>query len=103
MLTCPHCNQKVELRELPHPGLFASYKSCPHCAGNFTPDIHAKYRQVIFLFAGIISLVLTVLLYIDSRVWLVSVIISYIAMGVIVYWGNKHMFLVPYEKSTKEG
>ena len=46
---------------------------------------------------AIISLVLTMLLYFRGMEWLIPGIISYVILGLLIYWGNKHIFLVPYK------
>ena len=99
MLTCPHCRHEICMRELPHPGFFANYRLCPYCEGRFTPDIDTMYRQAFGIFIAIISLVFTLFMYFGNMEWLVPAICSYVVLGLIVYWGNKQMFLVPYEKS----
>jgi hypothetical protein len=97
MLTCPYCNIEIRLRELNHPGLFKNYRVCPNCHGKFTPDTKTKHRQAIFIIVSIISLVLTMLLYFKGTEWLFPSIISYVIFGLLIYWGNKHIFLVPYK------
>lgn len=97
MLICPHCNIEICMRELPHPGLFDNYRICPACQGKFTPDIKTKRRQAFGIFIGTISLVITILLYFDGTRWLVPAIISYVVIGLLIYVGNKHIFLVSCE------
>ena len=60
------------------------------------PDSKTKHRQAIFLFIAIISLVLTMLLYFKGMEWLIPSITSYVILGLFIYLGNKHIFLVPY-------
>lgn len=84
------------MRELPHQGLFKNFRICPNCKGSFTPDINTKYRQAKFIFILIISLVISLLLYLDGTRWLIPAFFSYVILGIILYWGNKRMFLVPY-------
>jgi uncharacterized protein (DUF983 family) len=96
MLTCPHCGDEICIRELPHQGLFKSHRICPKCDGSFTPDTDTKYRQAVFILILIISLVITLLLYFEGTWWLIPAIFCYVTLGIILYWGNKHMFLVPY-------
>lgn len=38
METCPHCNKKIKLREVPYEGVFKSYRKCPYCGDYFTVD-----------------------------------------------------------------
>ena len=85
------------MKELSHPGLFKDYRICPNCSGKFTPDIKTKYRQAICILVAIVSLVLTILLYFDGTDWLIPGMISYLILGLLIYWGNKHIFLVPYK------
>ena len=96
MLTCPHCNIEICMRELSHPGLFENYRVCPNCQGKFTPDSKTKYRQAIFIVVAVVSLIITIMLYLDGTQWLIPAMISYLILGLQIYWGNRHMFLVPY-------
>ena len=96
MLTCPYCNNEICLSELKHPGFFENYRVCPNCHGKFTPDTRTKHRQAIFIFVAIVSLILTLLMYFKGMEWLIPSIVSYVIFGLLIYWGNKHMFLVPY-------
>jgi len=84
------------MRELRHPGFFKNFRVCPNCQGKFTPDTKTKYRQAIFIFIAIISLVITILLYIEGPQWMIPGIISYMILGLLIYRGNRHIFLVPY-------
>lgn len=97
MLTCPHCNHEIDIRGLPHPGFFKNYRICPNCDGSFTPDPDTKTLQAIFIFILIISLVFTLLLNFGSTGWLIPAISTYVILGLTIYWGNKRMFLVPYQ------
>ncbi len=45
-----------------------------------------------------ISLVFTVLLYFGDVGWLMPALASYVVLGLLLYWGNKNVFLVPYSK-----
>ena len=99
MLMCPYCNHEIRMRELPHQGLFKTHRNCPNCEGCFTPDPATKQRQAIFIFVLIVSLVFTLLLYFGSIDWLTPAIFSYVILGLIVYWSNKRMFLVPYQNT----
>ncbi len=96
MLSCPHCETEIRLRELSHPGLFKDYRICPKCSGKFTPDRKTKSRQMICIIIAIVSLVFTVLLYYEGTKWLILCVISYFVLGLLVYWGNKRIYLVPY-------
>lgn len=96
MLACPHCKHEIRINELPHQGFFDSFRICPECGGSFTADSDTKYRQAIAIFIAIISLVLTIMLYLDSAEWLLPAIVSYAALGLLIFWGNKRIFFVPY-------
>jgi uncharacterized protein (DUF983 family) len=97
VLTCPHCHHEICLRELPHQGFSKSFRICPDCGGSFTPDKDTKYRQAIFIVIAIICLVLTLFLYFDGTNWLVPSVTSYVIFALLLYWGNKRIFLVPYQ------
>lgn len=84
------------MRKLKHPGLFKNYRVCPGCHGKFTPDSKTKYRQAIAIFIAGVSLVLTSLLYFEGTEWLIPAVISYLILGILIYRGNKQIFLVPY-------
>lgn len=98
MHRCPHCNSRVIVRELPHPGLFKNYRVCTQCGGSFTADPDTKYRQAIFIVILLVSLIFTLLLYYENNDWLIPALASYLALGLLIYWGNKKMYFVPYEK-----
>lgn len=98
MKKCPHCYAEIKINELPHQGFFDSYRVCPKCGGSFTSDKDTKYRQALCLFIAIISLAVTMLLYLQGTEWLIPAIVSYVILGLIIYWGNKRMFFVPYQK-----
>ncbi len=97
MLTCPHCSDEIRIRELPYQGFFKSFRICPNCGGSFTADIDTKYRQAFCIFIAIISLVITMLLYFEGTEWLIPAIFSYVVLGLIIFWGNKRIFFVPYK------
>ena len=105
MHTCPHCNIEIRVNELPHQGLFKRFRICPDCERSFTVDTDTKYRQAICLIVAVISLVFTVFLYFLGSEWLIPAIVSYAVLGLLIYWGNRQLFFVPYEKgkdSTKD-
>jgi len=89
------------MRELPHPGLFANFRICPACSGSFTADPDTKLRQALFLIVALVSCVFTVSLYFGSNKWLIPALASYVVAGLLLYWGNKKMFLVPYKKDKR--
>jgi uncharacterized membrane protein len=89
------------IRELPHPGLFENYRICPKCSDRFTVDADTKIRQMLLIPVGLASLVFTLFLYFDSLVWLVPSIASYLSLGLLIYWGNKKVFLVPCVRDTR--
>ena len=87
------------MRQLPHEGLFKNYRICPSCGEKFTPDTATKYRQALAIFIALISLGFTMLLYFGTTQWLVPALISYLILALIIFWGNKKIFLVPYNKN----
>lgn len=103
MQQCPHCSEEIQMRELPHPGLFANFRRCPNCGDSFTVDPNSKHRQALFLVGLLVSLVLSVLLYFDGMNWLLPALASYIFLAGLLYWGNKKLFLVPYRQGKKPG
>ena len=96
MLACPHCHTEINLAHLPHPSLFASHRICPSCGRSLTIDRETKTRQLIALPFGLLSLTLTLLLYFDGTQWLVPAVASYVILAALIYWGNKHVRLVPF-------
>jgi hypothetical protein len=98
MLTCPHCEVEVRIKELPYQGYFKSFRICPNCEGSFVVDKDTKIRQAIFFVIATISLVTTTLLYLKGTDWLIPTIVSNVTLGVFVYWANKRVSFVPYEK-----
>jgi len=86
------------MKTIPHQGLFASFRVCPNCGGYFAPDTDTKIRQVFFILVALISLVFTCFLYFELGDWLDPAISSYVALGLLIYWGNKKIYLVPYTK-----
>lgn len=99
MQHCPHCHSVIQIRQLPHPGLFKNYRVCPACAGLFTVDRDTKIRQALFIAVALISLGFTLLLYFDDPGWLLPAISSYVALGALLYWGNKKVLFVPYDET----
>ena len=98
MQRCPHCNIEIRVRELPHQGILKNFRVCPGCGGYFTVDTKTKYRQAIFLLIAVVSLILTLLMYYQGSEWMIPAIVSYIILGIVIYWGNKHVFFVPYQE-----
>jgi DNA-directed RNA polymerase subunit RPC12/RpoP len=96
MPACPYCGYHIVLREVPHQGFFRSDRKCPECGGNFTVDTKTKYRQAAFIVILLISLAFTILLYYQVSIWLFPALVSYTLLGVILYWGNKKLYLVPF-------
>ena len=47
-------------------------------------------------------MVFTLLLYYENVDWLIPALASYVALGLILYWGNKKVFFVPYEKDRNK-
>jgi uncharacterized protein (DUF983 family) len=101
MTTCPHCSIEIRLRELRHQGFLKNFRICPNCGGSFTVDTDTKYRQAICLVISIISLAFTMLLYFRGSAWLIPALVSYFILGLLIYWGNKQIYLVPYQKDGK--
>ncbi len=101
MTICPHCSIEIRLRELGYQGLLKSFRICPNCGGSFTVDTDTKYRQALFIFIAIISLAFTILLYFQGSDWLFPALFSYVVLGLLIYWGNKNLFLVPYQERSE--
>ncbi|PLX82173.1 MAG: hypothetical protein C0616_02805 [Desulfuromonas sp.] len=101
MLACPHCGSVIVLKELPHRGVFDSCRTCPQCGGSFTVDKDTKVRQALFIVVALISLVFTVLLYFGDRGWLFLALGSYVALGGLIWWGNRKVYLVPCQKKPR--
>lgn len=97
MLACPHCRHEIRISELPHPEWFKNYRICPGCAGRFTVDGDTRIRQAACLVIASISLILTLQLYFDGDAWLIPAILSYVFLALIIYWGNKRVYFVPYK------
>lgn len=98
MKACPYCNTGIDIRKLDHPGLFANYRVCPECGGLFTVDTDTKYRQAIFIVIALISLVYTLQLYFCGSEWLVPSLASYVVLGLLMVWGNRKVYFVPFTK-----
>jgi len=98
MKICPYCGIEICIRRLPHPGFFKNYRICPNCQEKFTVDIDTKYRQAFCLCIVLVSLVFTLLLYMKNFEWLLPALVSYAVFGLVLYWGNKKLFYVPYKK-----
>ena len=96
MHECPHCHAEIGARALSQQAMFARYRICPSCNGKFTVDRATKYRQIAGIVLAMLSLVLSLLLIFDDRAWLGLAVSSYLALGVMIYWGNKRLFFVPY-------
>lgn len=102
MQTCPHCNIEILVRELRHQGLFNNFRICPDCGGRFTVDTKTKQRQAAFIVIAIISLVFTLLLYYQDSKWLTPALVSYVVLGLLIYWGNKKVFFVAYNEDRNK-
>jgi CXXC-20-CXXC protein len=96
MLECPHCGNPVELRELKHQGMLASYRVCPHCGEKFEVDRHTKRRQAVFIVLAMVSLIFTVLMYFNVHEWAAFAISTYVVLGALIYFANKKVYLVKY-------
>ena len=97
MLTCPHCQHDIVMKEVPHEGMFKNYRTCPFCAEKFTPDTDTKYRQAILIVISLFSLVFTILWYRGDSQWIPPALATYVAFAGLLYWGNKKIYLVPYK------
>ena len=97
MPQCPNCGVDIVLAKLPHPSLFATYRLCPACNKAFTVDQKTKLRQACAIVIALISLVFTVLMYLQGTNWLFLSLLSYVVLVSIIWWGNKHVVLVPLE------
>lgn len=71
---------------------------CPNCGESFTADTDTKFRQALFIIIALISLFFTIFLYLDGTGWLIPALVSYFALGLLIYWGNKKVFLVAYKQ-----
>jgi uncharacterized membrane protein len=98
MQTCPHCHTRIRISELPHQGFFKSFRICPDCGGSFIVDRKTRQRQAVFIVVALISLILTVKLTHGGSEWLLPALISYVIMGMLIYWGNRQVVFVPYDK-----
>ena len=96
MLQCPHCGSHVVLAKLQHPSFWAGYRLCPTCSEKFTVDSKTKVRQSIAILASLVALLLTGLMYFQGTRWLFPSILSYTLLAAIIWWGNRHVRLVPY-------
>ena len=101
MQRCPHCSVEIRIRELPHPGLLKNYRTCPKCGGRFTVDSDTKYRQAILIVVMLLSLLFTLFLYFEDTGWLGPALLSYVVFGLLLYWGNRKVFLVPYVQDPR--
>lgn len=102
MGTCPHCKKKIKLREVPYEGVFKSYRECPYCSGFFTVDKKTKSRQKLFLLIILLSLVVTILLYVQGSDWIIPALSCHLVFGIYLYWANKRLYLVPYVKKRNK-
>lgn len=94
MPACPHCSTSIDLSKIKHEGLFAAHRICPVCKQSFEVDTTTKRRQAVFMVILLVSLVLTVLLYIDGWKWVPYAVASYFLAGAVLYWGNKNLRLI---------
>lgn len=100
MPTCPHCNEAIVVRELPHPSVIKNFRICPACGGTFTVDSDTKRRQAMFLVLAVVSLILTCLLYYKGNAWLAPSLVSYVVLAGVLYWANKQVRFVPYDEES---
>jgi pilus assembly protein TadC len=92
------------MRELPHQGYFKNFRICPNCKGKFMVNSDTKIRQALLIPIALISLTFTILLYFNGSGWLSPALTSYVALILLILWGNSQVFLVPYndEKDKDE-
>jgi hypothetical protein len=102
MKNCPYCQVEINIKDIPHNGLMKDFRICPDCGGKFTVDKDTKYRQLFCLIFALIALLFTMLLYFGNNEFLIPAFISYIAIGVIVFRGNKKLYFVPYIKNDSQ-
>ena len=43
-------------------------------------------------------MIFTLFLYYENTGWLIPALVSYFALGLLLYWGNKKLFFVPYKQ-----
>lgn len=82
--------------------MIKNYRKCPYCSDFITVDKKTKRRQAIFLLLTLGSLVLTILWYFQDSKWFIPAMLSYLIIGVFLYWANKRVLLVPYEKDEND-
>jgi hypothetical protein len=101
ILNCPHCDTEIVMRELKHQGYWQSYRICPGCGGKLTVDRDTKIRQMLFILVALMSLVFTLFHYFVGGWWIYPSIASYVALGLLIWWGNSKVILVRYEEKNK--
>ncbi len=99
MLFCPHCESPVDLRKLKHQGMFAAHRICPTCGKAFEVDPRTKKRQAAFIVLALVSLILTILMYFYFRQWAPYAILSYLVLGVLIFYANSKVYLVKHEST----
>jgi hypothetical protein len=67
---------------------------CPACNQAFEVDPTTKRRQAAFIVLALVSLVLTVLMWVDVTKWLPYALPSYLLLGAAIYFGNRRVFFV---------
>ncbi len=98
MPSCPHCGKAITGEDLRQSFSLRPYRACPFCKGLFTVDGSTKRRQAFGIVLALISMVLTLALHDRGVTWLAPAIVSYIFLGLFVYWGNRHVMFVPYSR-----
>jgi len=99
MPECPHCKQIIDTKDLRDQFSIKSYRTCPSCKQLFTVDASTKRRQATALAMALIALILTLALLFKGPELLIPSILTYIVLGLFIYWGNKRVVFIPYEKS----
>jgi len=98
MSDCPHCKNEIDGKYLREQFSLKPYKSCPSCRGLFTVDSSTKQRQALGVIIALISLLLTLGLFSMGEKLFIPAAISYIVLGFYIYWANKLVKFVPYDK-----
>ncbi len=98
MSNCPHCKNEIDGKHLREQFSLKSYKICPSCEGLFTVDSSTKQRQALGVIIALISLLLTLGLFSMEEQLFIPAAISYVALGFYIYWANKLVLFVPYDK-----
>lgn len=102
MSKCPHCKHKIDGKYLLDHFSLKPCTVCPSCKCLFTVDRSTKYRQAIAVIIALVSLVLTLGLFTTGTILFIPAAVSYIVLGFYIYWANKLVVFIPYEKGRNE-